>query len=134
MTGRSAAGAGVAAAVAAAIGLLAGVLIVTGLVSSWSAPPSPVEPTAAPATSAAPTGQAASPSGSPGPASTELPYEQLRGQVEALLAVEGPDRAFALLVDAVAASAQVAGFCPRLAADLAQVDPATDWRSACGQG
>jgi hypothetical protein len=120
--------------VAAAIGLLAGVLIVTGLVSSWSAPPSPVEPTAAPATSAAPTGQAASPSGSPGPASTELPYEQLRGQVEALLAVEGPDRAFALLVDAVAASAQVAGFCPRLAADLAQVDPGTDWRSACGQG
>lgn len=132
MTGRGGAGAAVAAAVAAAVGLLAGVLIVTGLVSSWSAPASPAAPEVAPATSAAPTGARPSPSGLPGPASTELPYEQLRGQVEALLAVEGPDRAFALLVDAVAASAQVAGFCPRLAADLAQVDSRVDWRSACG--
>jgi hypothetical protein len=120
--------------VAAAIGLLAGVLIVTGLVSSWSAPTSPAVSEAGAATSAAPTGDRPAPSSSPGPASRELPYEQLRGQVEALLAVEGPDRAFALLVDAVAASAQVAGFCPRLAADLAQLDPQVDWRSACGVG
>jgi len=116
--------------VAAAIGVLAGILIVSGIASSWSTAPAP---DAAPAPSAdasslVPPG----PSPDPGSATTQQPYEQVLGQIEALLAVEGPDRAFALLVDAVAASPQVAGFCPRLAADLAQVDPAVDWRRACG--
>lgn len=114
--------------VAVSVAVIAATLIVSGLVSSWggSGSSSP-STTAVPSTSPAP-----APTGSPTQGSTAEPYDQLLGQLEAVLGADGQDRAFAMLVDAVASSPQAAGMCLRLAADLARVAPATDWRAACG--
>ena len=76
----------------------------------------------------APTSQNYAPSS---PASTLTPYEQLKGQMLAILEADGAQKAYELLAGAIDASPDAAPLCRRVVVDLKAADPSLDWASAC---
>ena len=65
------------------------------------------------------------------PASTQSPYEQLKGQMLAILAADGAQKAYDLLAAAVDASPDAAPLCRQVAKDLKAADASLDWAGAC---
>ena len=65
------------------------------------------------------------------PASTQTPYEQLKGQMLAILEADGAQKAYELLAGAIDASPDAAPLCRRVVVDLKAADPSLDWASAC---
>lgn len=65
------------------------------------------------------------------PASTLTPYEQLRGQMLAILDADGAQKAYDLLAAAIDASPDAAPLCRQVVKDLKAADPSLDWASAC---
>lgn len=85
------------------------------------------EPTDAPV----PTETAAPIPASSSAASTMTPYEQLRGQMLAILEADGAKKAYDLLASAIDASPDAAPLCRQVVTDLKAADPSIDWASAC---